>query len=123
MKIAKKTLSILLILCMALCFAPASFAASGSGTVGNITWAVDGSGTLTVSGSGAIPDYNKYGEASPNINDRPWVQYRNSIKRLVVESGITRVGSRAFQGFDKLESVEPQELVDNISAKITIKKA
>jgi len=71
--------------------------ASGSCT-DTISWKLDSNGTLIVSGSGAIPDYEK------DAGNQPWVEYWKSITALVVEDGITRIGDRAFQNFRHLES-------------------
>ena len=71
--------------------------ASGACT-DTISWKLDGNGTLTVSGSGAVPDYEK------GAKNQPWNEYWKSITDLVVEDGITRIGNRAFQGFRYLES-------------------
>ena len=60
-----------------------------SGICGNdLTWTLDSEGTLTVSGTGEMYDYDWQGQ--------PWYTYNNSIKRLVLEEGITTVGQYAF---------------------------
>ena len=46
-------------------------------------------GTLTVSGKGAMADYQ-------NSSTRPWVNNRNDITSVVVESGVTSGGFNAF---------------------------
>ena len=71
--------------------------ASGSCT-DTVRWSLEQDGTLIISGSGAIPDFEK------GANNQPWRPYWKSITALVVESGITRVGDRAFQGYRYLES-------------------
>lgn len=66
----------------------ANAAVVAEGTVGdNITWVLDDT-TLTVSGTGAIPDYFD--------RTAPWQEYSNDIYSLVVEDGITRIGEYAF---------------------------
>lgn len=46
--------------------------------------------TLTVSGNGPMPDF-------ANSNEKPWYNYRSStIKKLVVDEGITRIGTYNF---------------------------
>lgn len=62
----------------------------GSGTLaGGITWKLVNSGTLTISGSGAMPDY---GAAA----DRPWNAYASQIRKVVIANGVTSIGSCAF---------------------------
>ncbi|MCC8162762.1 MAG: leucine-rich repeat protein, partial [Lachnospiraceae bacterium] len=60
----------------------------GSGTSGNITWKLDEYGTLTISGSGTMNNYSSGGA--------PWYEYRASIFKIVVESGVTSIGNYAF---------------------------
>ena len=69
---------------------PYVFNVTASGTVnGYIDWVLDGdTGTLTVAGTGAIPNYR--------YNYAPWYNYRESVKNIVVSEGITEVGERAF---------------------------
>ena len=54
----------------------------------NLTWVLDSSGTLTISGSGAMADYTTV--------DPPWHTYRSSIKKVVINSGATSIGNYAF---------------------------
>ena len=57
-------------------------------------------GTLTISGTGAMKDYDI-------INpDQPWLSQRDSIKHLVVENGVTSIGKNAFANCRSLETVE-----------------
>lgn len=68
-----------------------------SGSCGaNATWEYDG-GTLTISGTGAMADYT-YGET-------PWSAYAETMTSLVIEEGITSIGSNAFAGFENLNKV------------------
>ena len=59
----------------------------------------DATRTLTVSGTGAMPDFNSF-------NDQPWKDLREKkIKTVVIEAGVTSIGNRAFTGCDVLTSV------------------
>ena len=62
-----------------------------------VFWRIDRNGTMFVTGSGAIPDYEK------GATNKPWGKYQKKITTLVVEEGITRIGDRAFQTFRHLE--------------------
>ena len=65
-----------------------------SGSCGDtITWTLDKHGTLTLRGTGEIPNFEK------GANNQPWAAHRKSIISLVVEDGISRIGDRAFQSF------------------------
>ena len=76
------------LLLLALCIGAS--AAGTSGKCGpSAYWAFDSStGTLTISGSGAMNDY-EYG-------DYPWMDYRNSIQTIVIGDQITQIGWNAF---------------------------
>ena len=56
---------------------------------GDCTVTIDNDGTLTVSGSGAMEDY-------VYSTDRPWFYMSDDIKRIVIEKGVTSVGTNAF---------------------------
>ncbi len=63
--------------------------------------------SLRITGSGAIPAYNK---SSP-----PWNAYGKEIRRLYTARGITKIGANAFSGLDLLTRVEIKEGVEVIS--------
>ncbi len=64
--------------------------ADDSGSCGeNVTYTyVSSTGTLTISGTGAMKDYNDYDYTS----QAPWYY----IKKVVINNGVTSIGSRAF---------------------------
>ncbi len=64
----------------------------------NATWELDDNGTLTISGTGDMYDFG-----SGHIG--PWKAYRNDIKKVVIEDGITSIGSGAFYGCENIASV------------------
>ena len=59
----------------------------------NLSWNVSGA-TLTISGTGDMPDYAAGGA--------PWYNDRNTVTALVIESGVTGIGASAFDGFGRL---------------------
>lgn len=60
-----------------------------SGPAGGLAWKLVRSGTLTISGSGAMPDYGTAAE-------QPWNTYVGQIRKVVIENGVTGIGSCAF---------------------------
>jgi len=83
----------------------------------NAEWTLDSEGTLTISGSGAVTDWglnlcrfeedkiiiswkaSQYGEICP------WYYDRELIKNVVIEEGITHIGTASFIDCDNLISV------------------
>ena len=63
--------------------------ADASGWCGeNVTFTyVNSTGTLTISGTGAMKDYN--------TSQAPWSAY--SIKKVVINNGVTSIGNSAFK--------------------------
>lgn len=65
-----------------------------SGTCGaegdNLTWTLDSEGVLTISGAGAMKDYDDFG------NRAAWYANRDSIKTVSIGSGVTSIGTYAF---------------------------
>lgn len=78
----------------------ASAASSGNcGDSGsNVTWLLDDNGTLTISGSGKIEDYR-------SDIDQPWYSNRSDITSVVIEPGVTSIGSLAFYNCSNLTSI------------------
>ena len=76
-----------------------------SGACGdNVTWIYDSSTyTLTISGTGAMYDYKS--------NNRPWENYEDKIKTVIINDGVTTIGSFAFYSFGKVDSVTIPESV------------
>jgi hypothetical protein len=71
-----------------------------SGTTGNLTWSIS-DGTLTVSGTGAMPSYY-YSTAANNI---PWYSSRANINKIVINNGVTSIGWYAFRDCGSLTAV------------------
>ena len=73
----------------------------------NLIWILDDAGTLTISGEGAMTDYNAIDKAS-------WYSYRSNIKTVVIENSVTNIGDYAFGGCYLLESVVIPDSVTSI---------
>ena len=64
----------------------------------NLTWTLDADGTLTISGTGAMKDYNAAENLSP--------AYMNSdVKKVVIEDGVTSIGYGAFSECSSLKTI------------------
>ena len=78
-----------------------------SGETGQLSWLyAPKEQSLTLSGAGAIPDYP--------IAETPWQEFRDEIKSIVLEEGVTRIGDYAFYDCTALTSVEIPEGVTQI---------
>ena len=110
----KKILCLLLaLLVINLSFPYVTWAAT-EGTCGaedgesNITWGFDdASGTLTISGSGEMKDYD-------SSNTTPWYEHIDKIKSVTITSGVKSIGKYAFCSCSNLTSVTIPEGVTKI---------
>lgn len=98
-----KLFAVLLCLLAALALLPLRAGAEtvASGTCGReLTWTLDGEGTLTISGRGTMYHYLS--------SDPPWRQdgLTEQVRRLVVEDGVTSIGEGAFDKCVRLEQAE-----------------
>lgn len=127
----KRLLSAILSFCMLLTMAPTvAFAAEDdeaantisladatetSGTCGaegsadNVKWNFNSStGTLTISGTGKMSNLNNSTETE-NISDGagtyPWANLKDSITKIVIDDGVTSIGSKAFIAYTNVTSV------------------
>ena len=70
-----------------------------NGTCGeNLTWVLDDAGTLTISGTGAMGNYNSV--------TRPWKAHLEAIQSVVIEEGVTSIGNYAFSDCANLVSIQ-----------------
>lgn len=80
-----------------------------SGTCGeNTYWEYDSSTrTLTISGNGSIKDYTTYYTTihKKELTRAPWGSLYNDIQIVRINSGVTRIGTNAFYGFQKITTV------------------
>ena len=70
------------------------------GPAGSLTWTLSHEGVLTITGTGAIPDYD------PSYDNRaPWRDYAGNIKSAVLGEGVSRIGTWAFVYCSSMESI------------------
>ncbi len=73
----------------------------------NLTWELGADGTLTISGTGEMTNWT--GAASV-----PWNAVASSITGVVVESGVTSIGTYAFSGCTALADVTLPDTLEKI---------
>lgn len=79
---------------------------SNEGGANSVTWTLADDGTLTISGTGAMYDYWVGA-------DSPW-KGSKSVKKVVIENGVTSIGSYAFDDCCSLTSVTIADTVTSI---------
>ena len=111
----KRLLSFVLAVLMIASLLPATALAADivdSGTCGaeddgsNLTWTLDSEGVLTISGAGAMKEYDPY--------KAPWYGSRSRVKSAVIADGVTSIGDYAFRDCYNLASVTIPDSVTSI---------
>ena len=78
------------------------------GTCGDsVKWKLTSAGDMTIFGSGAIADYTA-------STEQPWYSWAASIKTVVIEDGITEIGSCAFSDCTAVTSLDLPSKLTNI---------
>lgn len=72
----------------------------------NLSYRLTDDGVLTLSGTGAMEDIS--------VLKRPFHEKRNEITKVIIEPGITSIGSNAFRGCTSLTEVEIADTVTSI---------
>ena len=72
----------------------------------NLDWRLTGDGTLTISGSGEMSEFEEL--------DSPWNDVREQIKHIVIEAGVTSIGKYAFFDCYMVEDVSIADTVTGI---------
>ena len=85
--------------------------AETGGTDGNITWSLSDDGVLTISGTGAMKDYNGTYKNGDYISDAPWGITARSV---IIENGVTTIGRYAFAGNSDMTCITIPNGVTNI---------
>ena len=108
----RRVMSMLLALVMVVGMVPllplqVNAAEATSGTCGkNLTWTLDADGTLTISGTGAMYNYNQ--------NNRvPWP---STIKKISLTDGITSIGNYSFKDCSSLNRIYIPNSVTSIGS-------
>lgn len=102
----KKGISALLAVLLLCVLLPAAAHADETGVSGDVSWSFSGS-TLAITGKGAMANYTD--EELP-----PWSSYADSITRIRVESGVTRIGDIAFYNCTNVTGVTLPDTLERI---------
>ncbi|MBR6376562.1 MAG: leucine-rich repeat domain-containing protein [Oscillospiraceae bacterium] len=65
-----------------------------------VSWRLDNDNSLTISGSGAMANYDN------ESNKAPWAEYRNRIAKVVLKNGVTSIGAHSFRQCTVLQTVD-----------------
>lgn len=99
--------ALLLAILLCVCSVPAAYAVQTGGKCGDaLEWTLSGD-TLTITGSGAMYDYNE-------LEMAPWYPYRKEISTLILPDGLTRVGDLAFYECSALRAVRLPDSVQEV---------
>lgn len=84
-----------------------------SGSCGdNVRFVLNGDGVLTISGTGDMENYSYYKD---NIfYAQPWHDYREAIKSVIIEDGVTSIGDYAFYYCENLKTIDISDSVTHI---------
>ncbi|MBQ3227276.1 MAG: leucine-rich repeat protein [Clostridia bacterium] len=100
-RILSVMLTVVMLCCLVAVFGINTNAADiAIGSEGNISWVLAADGTLTISGTGAMPDYS-------SSSTRPsWDQYKDQITSVIVEGSVSSVGTYSFYSYKNISKVD-----------------
>ncbi|MBE6813041.1 MAG: leucine-rich repeat domain-containing protein [Ruminococcaceae bacterium] len=110
-----RILSVALAVLMLVSVIPFSVSAAtvmASGECGeNLTWTLDSEGTLIFSGTGYLGRSSKSEIEEGSASEASYLNYKNDIKKIIVNEGITKIGPFAFEDCKNLsEIILPESL-------------
>lgn len=82
---------------------------TGVGSDG-LTWAINDFNVMTISGNGPMTDYSD--DTLP-----PWIPFADVITSVVIEDGVTHIGTQAFMAHDRMFSLMLGPSVSTIGAR------
>lgn len=115
-RILSKLLILVIIVCSIICnFKQVSYATNESNKTWDISREKDGSViatldkayTLTISGKGEMEDYSDFRET-------PWSGNRSSVKKIIIEEGVTNIGDYAF--YDVGDVIIDVEIANSVTS-------
>ncbi len=97
-----------MLVCVFCCIFTMTYTASAETASGNCgtgaTWSLNESGVLTISGTGEMTEFSTTSKVE-------WSSYRDDIKKVIIEEGITSIGKNSFRNCYEINEVSlPQSL-------------
>jgi len=86
-----------LLICI-LPFVQVSSIAERNDVWGELNWHLDDNGTLSITGTGRMNDYNY-------LMDEGWLKYSKAIRKVIIQQGITNISESAFLQCTQLETL------------------
>lgn len=71
----------------------------------SVKWSIDADLTLTISGTGAMKDYD-------DSHESPWKQY--NVRKVVIEPGVTHIGNEAFYWCESITNISMPNTVTSL---------
>ena len=75
----------------------------------NLTWKLEEDGTLRITGSGAMADWE-------DENSVPWSEIKDKIQKVVIEDTVTTIGSFAFYNCTQTTEVQMPENLEYVGS-------
>ncbi len=118
MRKMRKPIALLLAVLMLISAVPVLAFAEDTATESSITWSFDDTtGTLTISGTGKIPDVDPEKSDFLDIPGYyPWGEHLLDTKAIVIEEGITEIGTYGLSFFIYAESISMPSTLKSIGA-------
>ncbi len=85
----------------------------GGDTYNNLTWTLSTAGVLTISGTGAMANWE-------STLDIPWYKHRESILSAVIEEGVTSIGDAAFFNCKNLPTITIPQNITHIGDNVFV---
>ncbi|MBR2624611.1 MAG: leucine-rich repeat domain-containing protein [Paludibacteraceae bacterium] len=96
---------------MAICATTFAWADDSGSCGSNVTYTyVESTGTLTISGTGAMYNYTSWSSS-------PWYAYSSPIKNVVINNGVKNIGNYAFYSETGLTSITIPNSVTSIGSQ------
>lgn len=83
--------------------------ASGNIAGSSLSWQISSDYTLKIIGEGDMPDFQ-------SEKNQPWGTYRDQISKIVIEEGVTGIGSHAFNGIKNAEEITIASTVNKVGS-------